>query len=231
MCGRLNIADPNKLSEFLADFNIETKAQQFQSGRFKRAASTISIVHAQDNRISVNPATWWLLLERTEQGFKPSKYTSFNTRYDKLNKRGSAGYLAYRQSRCIIPVNGFGETKFVNKKPVHYHDLRGVNKPILMAGLYRQWQHPVTGEKRNSCSVITLPAHDKLKHIHPKSTPLMLPHEQSVIDSWLDHQQNSTDIFEYLMQPHIPQDLSAIEIDKPAAYNPIGDEQIIFADQ
>jgi glycerol-3-phosphate cytidylyltransferase-like family protein len=31
--------------------------------------------------------------------------------YDKLNISGSVGYQAYRSSRCIIAVKGFGETE------------------------------------------------------------------------------------------------------------------------
>ena len=53
--------------------------------RFVKAADTVSIIRNVGEQRRVENATWWLLLDQTESGFKPSKYTSFNTRYDKLN--------------------------------------------------------------------------------------------------------------------------------------------------
>ncbi len=46
---------------------------------------------------------------------------------------------------------------------------------LILGGLYREWMHQTTGEVKISCSVITLPPHDKLKlklkHIHSKAMP------------------------------------------------------------
>lgn len=49
---------------------------------------------------------------------------------------------------------------------------------LLLGGLCREWHHRTTGEVKLSCSVITLPPHDKLKHIHSKEMPLILPQDQ-----------------------------------------------------
>ena len=98
-----------------------------------------------------------------DTGFKPSKYTSFNTRYDKLNVKISACYQAYRHSRCVIPAKGFGETEYVNNKLLHYHDLIAKDGAILLGSLCREWLNKDTGESALSCSVITLPPLPKLK--------------------------------------------------------------------
>ena len=230
MCGRLNIADPQKLSNLLAEFQIDTSPDEFYAGRFIRATNTVSVVCHSEDGLGMQPATWWLLLEATDEGFKPSKYTSFNTRYDKLNTPRSAGYHAFRKSRCIIPVNGFGETEFKDKKPLHYHDMTGVDKPLLMGGLTRVWQHPKTGALSRSCSVITLPPHPKLKHIHSKSMPLILPQEQSVINDWLNPELQDTEQFAPLLAAHIPQDLTATPVDKPSTWQAVAESFTIPAD-
>jgi len=198
--------------------------------RFVKAADTVSIVRNIDEQRRVENATWWLLLDQTENGFKPSQYTSFNTRYDKLNTPRSAGYQAYRTSRCIIAVKGFGETEFVNKKPVHYYDMEAEEGGLLLGGLCREWQHKTTGEVKLSCSVITLPPHEKLKHIHSKAMPLILPQESSLIDKWLNPKFNEVNQFEPILQPRLPQTLIAHRIDKPITHQVISKPMTINHD-
>ncbi len=230
MCGRLNIHDPQKLSNLLSGFNINVAAESFYPGRFKRATDTIAVLQQTEMGIELNPATWWLLLEASESGFKASKYTSFNTRYDKLNTPRSAGYKAFRESRCIIPVNGFGESQYQNGKPLHYHDMTADNGMLLLGGLSRMWRHPKSNQLQQSCSVITLPPHPKLTHIHAKSMPLILPQDESCIHRWLDRQETDVAQFTDLLEPRIPQSLTALPIDKPSTYQSVGELQSILAD-
>lgn len=230
MCGRLNIYDPQKLSNLLTGFEINVRAEDFLAGRFKRATDVISILTAQDNQIQLSQAIWWLLLDRTETGFKVSKYTSFNSRYDKLNQKRSAAYHPFRQSRCIIPVNGFGESEYVNGKPIHYHDMEAESGGLLLGGLSRVWKHPQTGKTQRSCSVITKPPHQKLKHIHSKAMPLILPQDPELITRWLDPANQDVEQFDELLSPFIPQNLVATPIDKPSTYQAVGESQLIQAD-
>lgn len=115
--------------------------------------------------------------------------------------------MAYRQSHCIVAVKGFGETEFVNKKPIY--NMTAQVGGLIIGGLCREWVHTQTGEHKLSCSIITLPPHPKLKHIHSKAMPLILPTDSTLIDPWLS--QGVTDItqFEPLLSPHIPQPLLA----------------------
>ena len=127
MCGRLNVSDDPFLVALLKNIGIESPREKLTFGRFKRATDSISIVREINGVRQIDNAVWWLLLDKTEHDFKPSKYTSFNTRSDKLNIRNSAGYIPFRQSRCIIPAKGFGETEFKNKKPIHYYDMEDID--------------------------------------------------------------------------------------------------------
>ncbi|TKB47543.1 SOS response-associated peptidase [Thalassotalea mangrovi] len=236
MCGRLNISDDPFVMELInwlgVDSHNPNMRENINWGRFKRATDTISIVRQSEGQRVISDATWWLLLDKTEDGFKPSRYTSFNTRYDKLDVPRSAGYIPFRQSRCIIPAKGFGETEFINKKPVHYYDMEAVDgEAIAFAGLYRQWLHPDTGELRLSCSVITLPPHDKLRHIHSKAMPLILPQNERLVSAWLDPAYQQVENFQFLLNPHLPQDLIAYPIDKPSLHNTIGAAETIVKDR
>ena len=220
MCGRLNVIDDPHVRELCEGLQIQLFPDRQIFSRFIPATNQVSIVRQKDGIRRMDNAIWWLLLEPSDTGFKPSKYTSFNTRYDKLNVKGSAGYQAYRYSRCVIPAKGFGETEYVNNKPLHYHDLIAKDGAILLGGLCREWVNKTTGETALSCSVITLPPHPELKNIHTKASPLLLPRDLTLVNRWLDESITDTDEFAELLQPNIPYDLVVQQIDKPSTYQP-----------
>lgn len=231
MCGRLNTTDDPAVQKLMSLLGVPLWPEPRLSNRFTRATDIVTIIRENNGQRQLDQAIWWLLLDRTPNGLSPSKYTSFNTRYDKLNVPRSAGYQSFRTARCVILAKGFGETEFVNKKPIHYHDMEAVeDEALAFAGLYKEWIHPLTGELVLSCSIITLPPHEKLKHIHSKSMPLILPQQDNSIDLWLDGSVNQVEFLEYLLQPHLPQDLIAYPIDKPSTHNKIGEFTLIPAD-
>lgn len=233
MCGRLNITDDLFVQGLLKSLQVDLTTQHIKANRFVRAASTVQIVKEIDGQRKLHDAIWWLLLEQTDTGYKPSKYTSFNTRYDKLNVPRTAGYLPFRQSRCIIPARGFGETEFVQqgtkKVPKHYVDFIACDSAIAFGGLYKEYIHPTTGEVITGCSIITLPPHEKIRHLHAKASPLMLPQDHTV-DDWLNPKITDVALFDWLLTPAIRQSLQAIPIDKPSSYQAIGQPITINAD-
>jgi putative SOS response-associated peptidase YedK len=227
MCGRLNVVDCPEVIDLCGQLgiNLQDQAMPLRTSRFIRATNKISIVVEQNGQRRLQDAIWWLLLEQAEYGFKPSQYTSFNTRYDKLNVKGSAGYTAYRTQRSIIPAAGFGETEIVNGKN-QYTDFIG-QSGLAVGGLYRSWLNKETGELTYSCSVITLPPHPKLIPYHSKAWPLMLPADR--FDAWLSADQNIAQ-FEVILQPRIVISLAAVPIDKPSTFKPIAEQLFITAD-
>ncbi len=215
MCGRLNVVDCPEVIDLCGQLGISLKDNVLRTGRFIRAASKISIIVEKDGQRKLRDAIWWLLLDQTETGFKPSAYTSFNTRYDKLNVPRSAGYYSYRHQRCIIPAMGFGETEQINGKTVYYDFTSETG--IAFGGLYREWTHSLTGEVVVSCSVITLAPHPKLMPYHSKASPLTIP--PTHYDVWLN---TNTDIEELqsLLLPHLFKRLKAVQIRKPSVPEP-----------
>lgn len=226
MCGRLNVIDCPEVIDLCGQLGINLQGQSMplRTSRFIRATNKISIVVEQNGQRRLQDAIWWLLLEQAEHGFKPSQYTSFNTRYDKLNVKGSAGYAAYRTQRCIIPVAGFGETEVVNGKN-QYTDFIG-QSGLALGGLYRTWLNKKTGELTYSCSVITLPPHPKLMLYHTKASPLLLPVNK--FDAWLSSDPN-VGKFDDILIAKIPTQLQATQIDKPSTH--ISGSEVIFIEK
>jgi putative SOS response-associated peptidase YedK len=230
MCGRFNASFDSGVKKLYTSLKIHKVIDRPINNRFVKASDTVSIVRNIGKQRRVENAIWWLLLDQTESAFKPSKYTSFNTRFDKLTTPGSAGYQAFKSSRCVIAVKGFGETEFVNKKPQHYYDMQAQTGGLLLGGLCREWQHKRTGEVKVSCSVITLPPHPKLQHIHSKAMPLILPQETSIVDTWLDAECYDTSKLTPLLTPNIPQALIAQQIEKPSSFKAINEPLLIQQD-
>jgi putative SOS response-associated peptidase YedK len=233
MCGRLNVTDDAFVQGLCVTLGIDLTMTPLAPNRFVRAASDVQIIREFDGQRVLQKATWWLLLEPSDTGFKPSKYTSFNTRYDKLDVPRAAGYQPFRTARCIIIAKGFGETEFEQqghkKAHKHYHDLIAIDDAIAFAGLYKKYINTQTGEVTLGCSIITLPPHPKLAHIHSKSSPLMLPQDDT-LDAWLDPNYQQVNNFNHLLHPRIRQDLIATEINKPSLHQPIGPPSVIQRD-
>ncbi|MBW2939552.1 SOS response-associated peptidase family protein [Zhongshania aquimaris] len=184
-------------------------------------AANIDIILSKYGQRTVTRAIWWLLLEQTPDGPKPSKYTSFNTRSDKLNTLGSAGFHAYRESRCIIPATYIIEGNGA-KGSRHYHRIEPTSTAFALGGLYREWINQKTGEQIRSCSVITLAPHPKWQTIHNKSTPLFLPPEQSILERWLSEDIIDVTEFNSLLVPSIPERLHCTPIERPRKQTPTG---------
>ena len=225
MCGFFEF-DKNlpKAKRLLRELDIEGLYSDFRPNLGTGPASSIDIIANTHGQTSVLPATWWLLLDRDT--LKPSKYTSFNTRSDKLNVPRSAGYQAYRQHRCIIPATGIveGEGTKGNRK---YHLIEPMNTAFALGGLYKEWINKATGEHAYSCSIITLPPHSHWEGIHSKSTPIFLPTDKEIIRHWLDPEFTEVALFNPLLEPAFQDQLLVTEVDRPSTRSPLSDSFII----
>lgn len=210
MCGRLNVSDDPGVRLLLAQLGISEQANKLIYNRFIRAGQQIAIIIEENGVRLIKPATWWLLLEPHNGQLKLSRYTSFNSRSDKLTQPNSAGYTAFKTQRCIIAAKGFGETTLKGEQK-HYYDFIA-NGALAFAGIYRMWQHPSLIEPVYSCSIITSPAHAKLRHYHHKSTPLMLAEEE--LEPWLNVTVNPN---RFSLKAKINQTLSVHELLTPSS--------------
>lgn len=235
MCGRLNLTDHPGVIALCEQLGIPLWPQEVPFARYKPVASLLTIIFEQNGERMAKPATWWLLLEETLEGYKPNyRFKSFNTRYDGLDNPRKAGFKPFRQGRCIIPVRGFGESEYLNQggksSLQHCHDMQATGEGALaLGGLYKSYLHPETGVLHYACSVVTLAPHKKLRFIHSKSSPLILNQHNDETTLWLDCKRDLQQV-RALLQPHLPQDLWAQKINKPSQYQAIDEPFLLEAD-
>jgi len=189
-----------------------------------RPNATLPIAIGNQGEIRGVNASWWLFQTRSEKGYTYDKrYKSFNTRKEKLfsNRKRDFGY-----HRCVIPASCFYEWKGERFK------IEAVEGAIAFGGLYKRWPLD-SGESGSngyhySCSIITLPPHPKLSHIHDKSIPLMLLEEE--ITPWLDDSFHNLNYWQKTLESRIRFDLAVTPVDKKSPDLSIGPTQIIEAD-
>ena len=233
MCGYLgNIIDDPLAQTLLRSLGMESQLPALRNNPGTGPAASVDIITAGESGPLVQPAIWWLLLESTDGGhYLPSRYTSFNTRSDKLNVKRSAGYQPYRQSRCIVPATYIIEGEGP-KGQRRYHRIEPTSHAFALGGLYRRWLNHDTGEQLLSCSVITLPPHPDWKTIHSKSTPLMLPVEDSdLIGCWLDPGFTEVELFEPLLTPAFHDTLTCTPIERPGHQVVTGEPIVIYGQE
>ena len=217
MCGRYNVIDSPQIQRLCEILGIEL--HQLRLSPDISPASVISIVRQTLQGRLVSDAVWWLMLD-PDTG-KPTKYTSFNSRADKLHVPRSLAYRPYRQSRCIIPASAFVEGLGDGKT---YHKIELEDQAIAFGGLYREYINPATGERHIGASIITLGPLAPWSDVHPDSMPLMLPSDNpEVLSAWLDPQVTDVNQFEPLLSPQVGSTQLITPIDRPSKWRPIGD--------
>jgi putative SOS response-associated peptidase YedK len=225
MCGRFNVIDSPEVQALLKALNIV--GGQLRYTPDAAPGSLISIVIDGAEGHLLTDAIWWLLLDT--QTLKPNyAYATFNSRWDKLNQKGSLAYHPYRSGRCIIPASAFAEGLGDNKT---YYQIELEQSAIAFGGLYRHYVNRDTGESAYAASIITLGPVAQWQQVHPKSHPLILPaNKPEVLNAWLDRNNSHVDEFEPLLQSRIRHPERVTPIGRPSKWDVKGPSWIIPAD-
>ena len=112
-----------------------------------------------------------------------------NTLNAKLETIGEvASFKDINEQRCILPVTGFYEWKWLDSKGKRKEKYRIQlkNEPVFgLAGLYSSWTNPNNGEIIDSFSLLTTAANEIMAEIHniKKRMPLIMDSRQA--KEWL----------------------------------------------
>jgi putative SOS response-associated peptidase YedK len=115
-----------------------------------------------------------------------------NARLDGLAEK-PAFREAWTRRRCLIPASGFyewGEAKAGRKRP---YFIRADSEPLLaLAGLWERWRAP-SGERLETCVIVTTDATPQLAAIHGRM-PLLVPRAAHAV--WLDPRTGLAEVAE-----------------------------------
>lgn len=180
MCGRFGLfVTPEVLEEYfsLADFAAELAPPpryNLTPGR------VVAVVREYAGRRRLDGLQWGLIPFWAKDASLGRHL--INARLDSVAAK-PAFREAWTRRRCLIPASGFyewGEGENGRKRP---YFIRPSDEPLLaLAGLWERWRTP-TGEKLETCVIVTTDAKAELLAVHERM-PLLIPRDAHAL--WLD---------------------------------------------
>jgi putative SOS response-associated peptidase YedK len=134
----------------------------------------IPVVRFADNKRRLSMMRWGLLLSWTKD---PKKAPLLNNARAETVVEKPSFRSAFKNRRCLIPVDGFYEWKTIGKVKQPYYFRRLDERPFAFAGLWEAWN------EIESCTIITTDANELMAPIHHRM-PVVLT--QNDYTEWLD---------------------------------------------
>jgi putative SOS response-associated peptidase YedK len=90
---------------------------------------------------------------------------------------------AYRQRRCLIPVDGFYEWKKIGRVKQPFLISMKSSEPFTLGGLWENWKDPESGDWVRTFTIITTVANELVGELHDRM-PLIIAREDQ--ERWLN---------------------------------------------
>lgn len=136
---------------------------------------------------------------------------------------------AMRRRRCLVPADGFFEWAAAGRGPKQpYFIALAERTPFAIAGLFERWSAP-GGELLESCTLLTVPASEKLRAIHERM-PAILPRD--AWEPWLAPDVTDAALVQGLLAPWAGPELAPLAVslrvnrtehDDPSCIAPLAD--------
>ncbi|MFQ5753572.1 MAG: SOS response-associated peptidase [bacterium] len=232
MCGRFSLyaykMTPEEFEERFG-FPIPDEPEyppSYNIGPFRN----IPVIYSDENNQNQMTSMFWQLIPSWSKEFK-SPYTAFNSKVESFEKKNYKQGLL-KHTRCVIPANNFFEFLKVEGEKVNPKTGRKVKNLkripfkfelqdaslMTLGGIYSVW-HDAEKKPYFSCSIITMPANELVKKVHPRM-PFILTRETEKV--WLDKTVTDFDRVKGLITAYSSQDLRCFPVSQ-AVNNPRND--------
>jgi putative SOS response-associated peptidase YedK len=193
MCGRVVKSSSPLQYAFVDGMNVRDSRVSNYPPRWNAAPSQELLVIRRNHatgQVSLDPLRWGLIPHWCNDptgGRKP-----INAKAETV-ARLPTFREAYRQRRCILPVDGFFEWNAIKgqraKQP--YAIAMKDGSPFGIAGLWENWKEPSSGEWIRTFAIITTDANTLVADIHDRM-PVILPPLQYA--RWLGDEADPHDL-------------------------------------
>jgi putative SOS response-associated peptidase YedK len=155
----------------------------------------VAVVREHDGRRRVDALKWGLIPFWAKDASIGRRLV--NARLDSVAEK-PAFREAWTRRRCLIPASGFyewSERTGGRKRP---YFIKAANEPLLaLAGLWERWRMP-TGDKLETCVIVTTDAIAQLMPIHDRM-PVLIPRDAQAL--WLDPRTSVETVLQIAMPP------------------------------
>jgi putative SOS response-associated peptidase YedK len=98
---------------------------------------------------------------------------------------------AYRQRRCLVPVNAFFEWSGEKGQKVKWRITLKDEPLFALAGLWEWWRDPASGSGVETYTIVTTEANPRLAEIHDRMPVIVAPDDY---ERWLDPADAAQDL-------------------------------------
>lgn len=172
MCDRYNLSLNN---DFYHRFGVVNRLPSFPPNIEVSPGHIEPIINFQEGLTLVWVMKWGMIPYWAKERGVGNKM--FNVKAESVTTK-----LGFRKSfktkRCLIPCNSFYESKIENGLKVPYF-IEVKDRPLFaFAGIYDIWEEPVSGHEVYSYAIITTPANQTVKPIHPRMPVILRPEQE-----------------------------------------------------
>jgi putative SOS response-associated peptidase YedK len=196
VCGRFGLfVTPEVLEEYFAvtDFAAEALQPRYNL----TPGQAVAVVREHEGRRRVDPLQWGLIPFWAKDATIGRRL--INARLDSVASK-PAFREAWQRRRCLIPASGFYEWSEPQEGRKRPHFIRPGSEPLLaLAGLWERWRTP-SGERLETCVIVTTDANAELKPIHDRM-PLLIPRDAHAL--WLDRESSLNDVLKLAERPPV----------------------------
>ena len=193
MCGRVIQSSGPLRYAFVDGMNVRDSRVHNYPPRWNAAPSQELLVIRRNHKtgdVSLDPLRWGLIPSWCKDptgGRKP-----INAKCETVHQLPTFRD-AYRNRRCIVPVDGFFEWKAIKgqraKQP--YAIAMKDGAPFGIAGIWENWKEPASGEWIRTFAVITTDANELVADIHDRMPVILAPEAYT---RWLGDEPDPRDL-------------------------------------
>ncbi|MDQ4134558.1 MAG: SOS response-associated peptidase [Pseudomonadota bacterium] len=85
---------------------------------------------------------------------------------------------SFAKRRCLVPIDGFFEWKKIGKRKQPYMIAMADRQPFTLAGLWRDWKDPKSGDLARTFTIITTEPNELLAKIHDRMPVVIAPEDR-----------------------------------------------------
>jgi putative SOS response-associated peptidase YedK len=194
VCGRFGLfVTPEVLEEYFAVTDLA--AEPLQPRYNLTPGQAVAVVREHEGRRRVDTLQWGLIPFWAKDATIGRRL--INARLDSVASK-PAFREAWQRRRCLIPASGFYEWSIATSGRKRPHFIRPGTEPLLaLAGLWERWRRP-SGERLETCVIVTTDASAELEPIHDRM-PLLIPRDAHAL--WLDPASSLEDVLKLAERP------------------------------
>ena len=147
---------------------------------------------------------------RDERSANIIRFRTLNARAETVFEKPSFRHSIMKK-RCLILVDGFYEWHEDKNKKYPYYIRLGNHDAFALAGIWDNWFNGITGEIRNTFSIITTKANSLMERIHNtrKRMPVILRQEDE--QRWLASEMDTEQII-FMLSPYDDKEMDAYTV-------------------